>query len=787
MELNLNLDMKEDKKKAERVKKAIKKKVKYIPTFEEVWHTGYKTHTGSIKKGIYQTKITDNDLKKLRAVEDAIEQGELGIGVEDLSKFSKSHALNLYKVLAEMRREGIIKRMVEEMPNNYHCIMTHQELYALANKLDHEKIIAVDTETTGVDIWGNDVIVGVSLTLPKSDYHCYIPIRHMEDVVIGYEQKETGEMKPIIETVAIDGQLKDTFVMNVLKPFMEDVNLKKVMHNAKFDIHMMIKEGIYTQGLFMDTMVAMHLLNENEPSFALKNLATKYGEYFGFEDKSMTYEELFGKGGFEKTPLDIGTVYACKDTHLTYKFHEWIMTQFERLPKIKDLYFNVELPITQVCVEMEQNGFAIDLDFAKQYGKELQHKIKKLEKKIAEGFGDININSNQQLADVIFNQWGVQDNYKGKVDAQTLKQIVVDWERLKPQVSAIRDLLDYRQLNKLLTTYIEPLPNKVCKMDGRLHGSFNQSSTATGRFASNNPNLQNLPYDARKLIVAPKGKVIIGIDYSQIEPRVLSHMASDDKLKDPYITGKDLYSSLASTVFDKPIEECGDGSKWRKLSKVVLLATMYGTSTYTLSKQVGISEEDAQKVIDDFYNSYEDVAKFINDMHDKADTEGFVETMFGRKRRFIGHKQVAKRFKAIDKKVKDIVKKDKFNIWQEKNVSRELKTAYWEIAKEYGRVNRQSVNAVIQGSSADIMKIAMVEVAEHLRTKGKEWKILATIHDEILMEIPVTATHEEIMKIAEIQRDAVKLSIPFKVDIEMSERWGCGCSYKEWATERGLI
>ncbi len=570
MQLNLNLDINNTKEaKAEaRVKEAKKKKslAKYEPTWDEVWVTGYKTHTGATKKAIFQTKLTDTDKEKLIAVKEAIESGELQTGVESLSKFTKTKALGLWAVLKEIRRESIIKKMVEEKPENYHLILNPKELHELANTLDKEEIIAVDTETTGVEVFGKDYIVGISLTLPNADYHCYIPIRHVHEIEFIDEQGFTAT-----KYVRIEEQLKDTLVFNVLKPFLENPSLKKMFHNSKFDIHMFRKEGIVIKGLYLDTMVAMHLLNENEPSFALKNLATKYGRYFGFEDKSMTYEELFGKGGFEKTPLDIGTVYACKDTHLTYKFGMWILEQFERLPKLKKLYFEIELPITEVCIEMEKNGFAIDLDFAEQYKLELQEEIKDLEDRIKEGFGEININSNQQLQKVIYEEWGVPDDFKTRVDAQTLKQIVLKYKKDIPKVEYINELLKYRELNKLLTTYIEPLPQKISPIDGRLHGSFNQSATVTGRFASNNPNLQNLPYPARKMFVAPEGKLIIGSDYSQIEPRFLSHISQDREFMSAYIEGRDLYSEIASKTFKVPIEECCDGSTWRKKAKVVLL------------------------------------------------------------------------------------------------------------------------------------------------------------------------------------------------------------------------
>lgn len=780
LNLNLNIDNTKEAKAEERVKEAKKKKAlaKYEPTWNEVWVTGYKTHTGSMKKAIFQTKLTDTDKERLLAVKDAIEGGELQTGVESLSKFTKTKALGLWAVLKEIRREGIIKKMVEEKPENYHCILNPMELYALANKLDHEEVIAVDTETTGVEMFGKDYIVGISLTLPKADYHCYIPIRHIHEI----EFKDELGYKAT-KYIRIEEQLKDSLVFNVLKPFLENPNLKKMFHNSKFDIHMFRKEGIVVKGLYLDTMVAMHLLNENEPSFALKNLSTKYGRYFGFEDKSMTYEELFGKGGFEKTPLDIGTVYACKDTHLTYKFGCWILEQFERLPNIKKLYFEIELPITEVCIEMEKNGFAIDLDFAEQYKLELQEEIKGLEERINEGFGDININSNQQLQGVIYTEWGVPDDFKSKVDASTLKQIASRYKKDIPQVEYINDLLKYRELNKLLTTYIEPLPQKISPIDKRLHGSFNQSATVTGRFASNNPNLQNLPYNARKMFIAPEGKIIIGSDYSQIEPRFLSHITQDKDFMNPYETGRDLYSEIASKVFKQPLEECGDGSKWRKMAKVVLLGMMYGISSMSLAEQFNLSNEEAEQIYNDFHDSYPVMKAWFDSVNHKADTEGYVETAMGRKRRFLGHKDIARKYYAIHSKMQKKLKKEKFNIWEEyrkRKVNYTEARAYQDVAGQYNRVARQSINAVIQGSSADIMKKAMVDIYRHLQKKGSEWKMLATIHDEVLIEIPATASPEEIQEIAEIQKRAVQLSVPMKCDVEVSARWGKGVSFAEW-------
>ena len=269
---------------------------------------------------------------------------------------------------------------------------------------------------------------------------------------------------------------------------------------------MLAKEGIFLDNIKMDTMIAFCILNENEPSYALKNLATKYGDFFGFEDKSMTYEELFGKGGFQDTPLDIATVYAAKDTHLTYKLYEWIDKQLQERPGLHHVYYDIENPTIAVSLEMERNGFLIDMSFAKKYLSELETELLVYEEKLREKFGDINWDSNQQLAAFLYDELKLKEVNGRSVDKATL-------EKLSGEFDGIQILLDYRGLKKLVSTYIEPLPHKV-SADGRLRGNFNQTATATGRFASNNPNLQNLPINARKLIVAPEGKVILGKDFS---------------------------------------------------------------------------------------------------------------------------------------------------------------------------------------------------------------------------------------------------------------------------------
>jgi DNA polymerase-1 len=736
MELNLNfqLDQNGEQIKNERVKEAERKKAlkEYQPTMNEIWYSGYETHTGNKKPGIFQTKVSDADKRKLDAVQMAIQRGELGVGVDDMKKFTKAHALRLYQKLIQQQRDTTIKHMIASKPENYHCIQDIISFHGMLERLSKEKEIAIDTETTGLSYIDDDYICGISLTLPTVDQHYYIPFGHT-----------TGEI-----------QLPELTVIGGLRPFLEDPNLLKVLHNAKFDIHMFIKHTINFQGFHFDTMVGFFMLSENELSYALKNISTKFGKYFGFEDKSSTYEELFGKGGFENTPLDIGHIYACKDTHLTWELYKFIKAQFDRIPNFHDYYAKIERDITLVSVHMEQAGFLIDLEFAEQYKEKLKTEIEVLDHKLKYHFGDININSNQQLADVLFNTLKLPDRNNGSVDAATLKALESEHE-------GIGVLLKYRELNKLLTTYIEPLPNMIAKRDGRLHGQFKQSGTVTGRFSSSGPNLQNLPQDARKLIVAPEGKVIIGIDFSQIEPRVLAHMSGDEDFKAPYLNGTDIYSSLASKTFKMTYEQCleadavtykklGMKKHPRKMMKTGLLAAMYGTSMYTLSQQLEITVPEAEQFLGDFYSNYHDVDEFVAGNQRQIAEVGYVTTMFGRKRRFIGHQQKKQAYDLMTKQLQEKYNYDpKRSIWSYfKEIPYQVKRNYADLQKEVARSERQCTNFRIQGTAAEIMKIAMIKMWKYLVKKG--WKMLATVHDEVLLEVPETITLQEVEELEAI-------------------------------------
>ncbi|MCW2279282.1 DNA polymerase [Heliophilum fasciatum] len=678
----------------------------------------------------------------------AIEAGEIGTGLDSNKTLTKTKALEIYRGLMNQRKTGILREMVEKTPTNYRLIQTVPQLRRLVEDLERETFVALDTETTGLNVY-QDEIVGLSLSLPVADYHVYIPVAH-----------KAGK------------QLDRDLVLEALRPMLTNPDLGKVLHNAKFDIHMLIRHGVRMKGLLHDTRIAMALLNENETSYALKNLATKYGKYFGFQEESHTFDELFGKTRFDDVALDVALVYAAKDTHLTLEFYKWQKEHLQKRDKLLQLHRDIENVLVDVCVDMEQTGLLIDREFAAEYGDELRAEIVAAEAKLKKAFGDINFNSPSQLAKVFYDDLKLPDNNKRSTDVKTLKA-------LQGEHDGIKTLLEYRGLTKLLGTYVDALPEKI-QTDGRLHGSFNQVQTVTGRFSSNDPNLQNLPPKARKLVIAPKGMLILGSDFSQIEPRILAHLSGDEHFREPYLLGQDLYSTLASRVFKVPIEECRDGSIYRKKMKIGLLAVMYGTSMFTLSQQLGISIEEAQEFIRDFFTSYPGVHKFILSVHESVKKDEFVETIDGRKRRFSGHREQAKAYDALARKICSITGTAEVpaNFWKIKEIPRALKEAYQKVKGPVESVRRQSVNAIIQGTAADVMKKALLQVHAYCKSKG--WELFATVHDEALMLVSDQITPAEVREIENCMLSAVDLNVPMKVDTELMKRWGEGIKKSEW-------
>lgn len=702
----LRLNINANSAATERVKSAAKKKAEAIETIEDAWAR------------ILAMKNSESDQARLIEVKNGMEAGLVGREPAAVSKrFSKAEALRLWRQLQEQKRADTLRKMVEHIPDNYWLITDEERLEEFIAILANESEIVFDVETTGPDTY-KDYIVGHVITAVKANIHVYIPTKHLTD----------------------HKQLPNELVLDYLRPYYEDGTIGKIAHNSKFDIHMLAKEGIELRGLAWDTLVAMHILNENERqqggSYRLKDLVTKY-----LKIQSETYDTLFGKQGFhEVSDLRIALAYAAKDGDVTLKLRDFQRRHLDKLG-LTEYYENVENPTIGVSIEMEQAGFVLDVQRSAELSSKLSAEVSVIEKGLHEHFGDINFNSPTQLSELFFDKLKLDiflpKGFKKSTDVTTLKI-------LAKHNDGIKLLLDYREKTKLLGTYVDAMP-KLVQSDGKIHGSYNQSGTVTGRFSSNNPNLQNFSKDARKMFMAPEGLVLLSGDFSQQEPRWLSHFTQESVLVNAYREGKDLYSTTASELFGLPIEECGDGSKWRKMMKVGILAVMYGVGPKTLADQLSITEAEAKAFVGDFYKAYPRVKDWIDGNEAFAKKHGYVEMFMGRKRR----------------------------LPEAKSRDRGLQF----------RALRQATNAIIQGSAAIQTKLTMIELQKLCRRKG--WQMAWTCHDENGVYAPENITLEDVKEFENIFLDTVKLRVPNKTDIEISRRWGAGYSIDEWFKQNG--
>lgn len=739
--MNLKLSLTIDSNATERARQANERRNVASESLADAW------------RRIFAMKLTESDRRKLVEVKEAMDAGLIGRNPQDCvtksgrpKAFSKAEALRLWQDLQERKREETLRRMVEETPSNYELVTSSERLLEVVKAALTEPIIAVDTETTGIDVY-TDVIVGVSLTLPEQDRHYYIPF------------------KPTIDERALPSES-----LEILRPLIESDEVKKIFHNAIFDIAMFKRHGIKLNGLAWDTMTAMHLLNENEPKggYKLKKLAPKY-----LKVESDTFDELFGDDAkFSEIPLDIALVYAAKDTHLTYRLYKFQRYHMSKMPEMLRYYETVEVPLLPVIVELEANGYILDLDFAKEYGEKLRKEAEQLHKELIaelspyyDGDGELNINSTQQLRPTLSKAIGRElPNLDAK---RTLKP-------LRKEFPIIEKLLEYKRIIKLSSTYIDSLPQKQNPTTKRWHSRFNPMGTVTGRFSSgkdeevgndNQFNVQNQPKEARRMFVAPPGKVIIGADFKAQEIRCVAYLSGEQVLIDAFNKDKDPYAWVASMYYKRPYHEVyknpdGSDTPERKLFKTVVLAYIYGTSKWGLADQLGTTPDEAEKLMKDLSAELPRLSEWVKETQEFAAKHGFV---------WMDGKQRKRRLPDAKLKAR----------WGDK-----------ETWKKINRAKRQGPNARVQGSSSIQTKVTMIEAAKMCEQKGNGWRLWGTVHDELLFEAPEDFTREDIYDIERVMTESYRFGeVPNGTDIEIMKRWGEGMTVEEWFArkEKGLI
>lgn len=699
-------------------------------------------------------------------------------------------------------------------------------------------IIAVDTETNGLDrIDGK--IAGVCLYTPGQK-GVYIPVRH-ESFMTGIE----------LNTNISKEFMKDQFER------MNKSNIKYVLHNAKFDMHILW----WMLGIkiipYWDTQIGSQLLNENEPH-KLKVLYKKYVDNADENSKVASFNSLFKGIEFNKVPPDVAYMYASFDPIMTYELYQFQYNFIDingkyckekGLERVAEVFRNIEMPLIQVVFEMECTGVKIDIDLAEklkaQYTKhkdaaevkfnleidKLNDKFDKLmiknpaayNKLFKNGIRKVSISSPTQLAILFYDVLEFESPDK-KSPRGTGEAILKSFNH--PLVDSI---LEYRSMSKLLSTYIEAIPQHIAKRDNRLHANFNQYGAKTGRFSSSDPNLQNIPsqktklsdgtvidagHDIRQMFIAGDGMVIVGGDFSQQEPRCLAHMSDDPHMLQAYLEGKDLYATIASKIYKMPYDECKefradgtvnpDGKARRTSVKPVLLGLMYGRGVPSIAEQMKISTQEAQKIIDDFYAEFPKVKEFVDFAQTFARDYGFVETAWGRKRRLSDMQLPPIEIKPCIKSYSDNFDPFAFDatesIPQDDYVPDEVYRKYYtllnrargrqqqqkvkELAEQEGYTikdnrgfiedaKRQCVNSIIQGSAADMTKLTMIKIYNDEELNKLGYKLIIPVHDEVLGICPrenAKAVRDRLEYIMVHIVDG-KFKIPMKCDIEVTERW----------------
>ncbi len=595
------------------------------------------------------------------------------------------------------------------------AVTTEEQLASLVSELAQASRIAVDVETTGIDAMKAD-LVGLSFAAqPGSGY--YVPVGHL---------LPEGS----------SGQLPLELVADRLRPVLENPRVPKAAHNGKYDLTVLKRHGMEVQGLDFDTMIAAYLLEPGRRGFGLKSLAWSK---LGLEMKPIT--TLIGKGRDQITLAQVSisdtAAYAGADADATLRLVD-VLEKELRQREQWDLFRDVEMPLVPVLLDMEMAGVALDTDELMKISTSMHHRIVELEEQIQELAGHpFNVSSTQQLGQVLFDELGLPAKAKTKTGFSTRASVLEELKELHPIIDLI---LEHRQLTKIKSTYVDALPVLVNRETGRVHTSYNQTGTVTGRISSSDPNLQNIPVrtelgrHVRCAFVAGEGGLLLGADYSQVELRILAHISRDPGLLAAFARGEDIHASTAATVFEVPLSDVTPAM--RRIAKTINFGIIYGMGEYGLAQRTDLSLEDARKFIDNYFTRYEKVRDYVEQTKTEAREEGYVSTLLGRRRYFPELRATSRAHGGVKR-----------------------------------AAEREAINMPIQGSAADILKIAMVALHRALREKDLAARMILQVHDELVLEVPA----EELAPVADLVRSVMEgawdLDASLKVDLKVGKNW----------------
>lgn len=583
--------------------------------------------------------------------------------------------------------------------NNYELIDSQKKADDLLKKLSKQKIFALDTETTSLNFIDNQ-IVGFSISYKKGEAY-YILAKYLED----------------------------------FKEILENEKIKKVGHNIKFDMHALLNSKINLQGIYFDTMIASYLLNPGTRQHSLDKLA-----FSELGHTMMTYEDLCGKGknqvAITTVPLDKLSYYAAEDADYTWQLYEKIDEQLKD-KKLRELFFNIEMPLVKVLLHLERNGVVIDTNFLKKMQVSLAKKIKKLTEKIHSLAGcDFNIASPTQLKEILFD--------KLKISSEDIKKIKTGLSTAAAELAKMRDqheiiplIEEYREYTKLQSTYVEALPLLINHKTKRVHTSFNQTVTATGRLSSSDPNLQNIPIrtedgrEIRKAFIAPAGYKILTADYSQIELRIIASLANDKKMLSSFVAGEDIHQKTAAEINDVPLEQVT--KEMRRAAKSINFGIIYGMGVYGLSADAEISNYDAKVFMDKYFALHSEIKKYLATTKQFAHDQGYVETLFNRRRY--------------------------------------LPDINAQVMVLQRAAERMAINMPVQGTASDLIKMAMIKIDQEILNGKIEAKMILQVHDELVFEVANRNVKKVSQQIKKIMENIHQFKCPIIVNIKSGNNW----------------
>ncbi|MFO7189242.1 MAG: DNA polymerase I [Pseudomonadota bacterium] len=599
-----------------------------------------------------------------------------------------------------------------DIPRNYELLLTEADLAPWLERLDAAELVSIDTETTSLDPYTAE-LVGISFCI-EPGHAAYLAIDHRYP--------------------GAPAQLGVARALELLRPWLENPDKKKVGQNLKYDQHVLANHGITLRGVVHDTLLEHYVL-ESHLRHDLDSLAERY-----LGVPVLTYDEVTGKGaqriGFEEVEVRRAADYSAEDADLALRVHRVMYAEIAADEKLHRVYRDIEIPVREVLFRMERNGVLVDAAQLEAQSRELGQQMLALEARAHREAGQpFNLNSPKQICDILFGTLKLPVLKKTPSGAPSTDEEVL--EKLALDYPLPKTLLEYRALAKLKSTYTDKLPRMINPRTGRVHTHYGQATAVTGRLASNDPNLQNIPVRTaegrriREAFVAPPGHVIVSADYSQVELRIMAHYSGDEGLVRAFAEGRDIHRATAAEVFGRKLDEVTPEE--RRFAKVINFGLIYGMSAFGLAQNLGIERATAQSYIDSYFARYPGVARYMEQTRQTAREQGYVETVFGRR------------------------------LWLP-----EIRSG--NAARRAG-AERAAINAPMQGTAADLIKLAMIRVQDWIDREGLGTRLIMQVHDELVLEVPEAEVERVRAELPPLMTGVAQLRVPLVVDIGVGPNW----------------